>query len=111
MTRTIDIVFSDMPGPIHPSIFIEVERDGHSISCGEWVDRNDGTWALRIPDHEAIREEVIRLAKESIAGQERNVLSVHPAAKDALRSENWALQILRAQLARVLAPLGFDLLK
>jgi hypothetical protein len=46
----IDIVFANPPGPT-PGRFVEVEdSQGHSISVGEWVQRPDGKWALRIPD-------------------------------------------------------------
>lgn len=45
----IDIVFSGPPDHVAPT-FIEVEDAmGWSITFGEWVDRKDGTWALRIP--------------------------------------------------------------
>ncbi len=62
--KTIDIVF-DGP-PAHESgRFIEVEDDaGNSISIGEWVARNDGYWALRIPDY----REVQALFNELAAG-------------------------------------------
>lgn len=44
----IDIVFDGPSGPESPR-FIEVENDsGHSIRFGTWVDRGDGTWAIRI---------------------------------------------------------------
>ena len=49
LTRTIDIVF-DGPCGHESGRFIEVEQDGKSIRVGEWVDRKDGTWALRIPN-------------------------------------------------------------
>lgn len=44
----IDIVF-DGP-PAHKSgRFIEVEdANGHGMSVGEWIRRNDGYWVLRI---------------------------------------------------------------
>jgi hypothetical protein len=44
----MDIVFDGPPG--HESgRFVEVEdQSGHSISVGEWRDRGDGLWALRI---------------------------------------------------------------
>lgn len=44
----IDIVF-DGP-PAHESgRFVEVENpDGASINVGEWIDRGNGLWALRI---------------------------------------------------------------
>ena len=45
----IDIVFDRPPGPEAPRL-LEVEDDhGRSISYGEWVERDDGHWALRIP--------------------------------------------------------------
>lgn len=44
----IDIVF-DGPPDHHAPQFIEVEdATGHSIRFGEWVERADGSWALRI---------------------------------------------------------------
>lgn len=43
----VDIVFDGPPGPEGPR-FVEAERDGRSVRIGEWVDRGDGTWALRI---------------------------------------------------------------
>ena len=46
----IDIVFDGPPGPISGR-FIEVEDStGASIAYGEWIDRKDGTWALRMVD-------------------------------------------------------------
>lgn len=49
MSEYINIVFDGPPG--HESgRFVEVENDsGKSISIGEWIDRKDGYWALRIP--------------------------------------------------------------
>ena len=47
----IDIVFDGPPGPV-TGRFVEVENErGASIRVGEWVERDDGYWALRIPDH------------------------------------------------------------
>lgn len=44
----IDIVFDGPPGPVSGR-FVEVEdEDGKGIRIGEWVDRGDGNWALRI---------------------------------------------------------------
>ncbi len=44
----IDIVFDGPPGHI-AGRFVEVEnQDGHSISVGEWIERDDGYWVLRI---------------------------------------------------------------
>ena len=43
----VDIVFDGPPGP-EAGRFVEVERDGKSISAGEWVKREDGYWVLRL---------------------------------------------------------------
>jgi len=42
-----DIVFDGPPGP-EAGRFVEVERDGKSISVGKWLKREDGLWILRI---------------------------------------------------------------
>lgn len=45
----IDIVFDGPPAP-EAGRFVEVEdAEGRSIDLGGWMERNDGTWALRIP--------------------------------------------------------------
>lgn len=56
MTDHIDIVF-DGP-PAHESgRFVEVEdASGKSINVGEWIDRGNGLWALRLPTREAAVE-------------------------------------------------------
>ena len=47
-TRPINIVF-DGPPSHESGRFIEVETDdGKGISAGEWIERDDGLWALRI---------------------------------------------------------------
>jgi hypothetical protein len=59
MTEYVDIVFSGPPGHEDPR-FIEVEDDrGQSISFGEWVERPDGYWALRIRKDAVIEEHYI----------------------------------------------------
>lgn len=47
----VNIVFSRPPGDPDAE-FVEVETDdGHSVRVGEWTQRPDGLWALRItPD-------------------------------------------------------------
>lgn len=48
----IDIVFSGPPSRQAPE-FIEVENEERkSISFGEWMQRDDGYWVLRIPRDE-----------------------------------------------------------
>jgi len=49
MSDYIDIVFDGPPGPEGPR-FVEVEDEqGRSIKVGEWLQRPDGYWVLRIP--------------------------------------------------------------
>ncbi len=46
--QAINIVFDGPPAP-EGGRFVEVETDdGHSISIGQWLERSDGYWALRI---------------------------------------------------------------
>ena len=48
MKRAINVIFDGPPS--HDSgRFVEVETDdGKSIGVGEWIERPDGLWALRI---------------------------------------------------------------
>jgi len=48
MADHIDIVFDGPPGP-EGNRFIEVEdASGRSIALGEWIERQDRRWVLRI---------------------------------------------------------------
>ena len=48
MSEFMDIVFDRGPGPIPPQ-FVEIENDErNSIRFGEWVQRDDFWWVLRI---------------------------------------------------------------
>ena len=48
MDQPINIIFDGPPAP-ESGRFIEVETDdGRSINAGEWTQREDGLWALRI---------------------------------------------------------------
>jgi hypothetical protein len=45
----IDVVFSGPPGPAGECCFVEVEDEaGVSIKVGEWIQRPDGYWVLRL---------------------------------------------------------------
>lgn len=47
MNDYLDVVFTGPPD--EEAKLVEVESpDGKSVALGEWVDRGDGTWALRI---------------------------------------------------------------
>jgi hypothetical protein len=47
-TATVDFVFDGPPGP-EAGRFVEVEVEGKSIRLGEWSQRVDGYWVLRVP--------------------------------------------------------------
>ncbi len=48
MDNYIDIVFDGPPGP-EAGRFVEVENPMRaSISVGEWIERDDGYWVLRL---------------------------------------------------------------
>lgn len=53
----VDIVFSLPPDHRSPR-FIEVEDvQGRSVRLGNWVNRGDGTWALRITEADFVAAE------------------------------------------------------
>ena len=56
-TKYVDIVFDGPPAP-ESGRFIEVEDEaGASIALGEWIEREDGYWVLRIESRACILEE------------------------------------------------------
>lgn len=56
MAGFIDIVFSAPPGPGNDCLFIEVEDErGAAMKFGEWTERPDGNWALRVTSEEMER--------------------------------------------------------
>lgn len=57
MSEYIDVVF-DGPPSHESGRFVEVEdAQGRSINFGEWVERADGYWCLRIPDSRELEAE------------------------------------------------------
>ena len=64
MNQPINIIF-DGPPSHESGRFVEVETDdGKSINAGEWIERADGFWALRITSlHEEARMKDIRIAQ------------------------------------------------
>jgi hypothetical protein len=47
--QAINVIFDGPPAP-EAGRFVEVEDDaGRSLRIGEWLQRPDGLWALRIP--------------------------------------------------------------
>jgi hypothetical protein len=65
--KFIDIVFDGPPGP-NPGRFVEVENEsGESICAGEWIDRGDGMWVLRVqvavaPDQTVVSRGALQVA-------------------------------------------------
>jgi hypothetical protein len=65
--KFIDIVFDGPPGA-NPGRFVEVENEsGESICAGEWIDRGDGMWALRVqvavaPDQTVVSRGALQVA-------------------------------------------------
>ena len=61
--EAVDIVFDGPPGPV-AGRFVEVESPpGKGINFGEWVERADGYWVLRIAkppagDAELVEDEI-----------------------------------------------------
>lgn len=54
VSKFVDIVF-DGPPSHEAGRFVEVENEqGHSIRFGEWLQRDDGFWALRIQQEQAV---------------------------------------------------------
>jgi len=54
--QAINIIFDGPPGP-SSGRFIEVETDsGWSLNVGEWIERPDGLWALRIEQPQPITD-------------------------------------------------------
>lgn len=46
--EAINVIFDGPPAP-EGGRFVEVEDErGNSIKVGEWIDRGDGTWSLKI---------------------------------------------------------------
>lgn len=64
--KHIDIVFDGPPGP-EAGRFVEVEIGNdtdhyYSMRFGEWIDRGDGYWVLRLTN-ETLRHALKRLAQ------------------------------------------------
>lgn len=76
----IDVVFDGPPGPVSGR-FVEAEdATGKSINAGEWIDRGNGLYALRIPQSKlaAKSEDPSPLADPaSLAGLRCEEASIH----------------------------------
>lgn len=103
-----DVVFDGPPGKVSGR-FVEVENAaGHSIgSVGEWVDRGDGTWALRIDATHPLE----RMLRE----QRELQLVMPPAGRDPAELEgedrtsfiSWNVLALTDELHELLDEVGW----
>ena len=69
MAEHVDIVFDGPPGP-ESGRFIEAEdANGNSIRFGEWIERPDGRWVLRITaaDFQKLRYRIVDVAEVQAA--------------------------------------------
>lgn len=89
MSAYVDVVFDGPPSPPRPGRFVEAEDStGRGVKAGEWIDRGDGNWALRIPSgvdgeaHEALRDALSVLVALKRGPRDEN----YQSAKD----EAWA---------------------
>lgn len=83
----IEIVFTGAPAAVSGR-FVEVENpQGASISVGEWIDRGDGFWALRIPY--ASRPVVPAPTEASVIGGAAVALRSAMAALDPHEGGDW----------------------
>jgi hypothetical protein len=63
--QTINLIFDGPPAP-ESGRFVEVETDdGYSISLGQWLERPDGYWTLRIEKVHIPSPEVINRADKA----------------------------------------------
>ena len=91
---TLDIVFDGPPGP-EGGRFVEVENSkGQSVSVGQWLQRKDGYWALRI-DVTTPERVVTGVRPEMVAPYGRSTLeraSEIEADFYALKAQEWAVE-------------------
>ncbi len=69
MEKCSYILFDKSPGRESPG-FIEAEREGSSINCGDWEEQDDGLWRLylnRLPELIEMEVEVERLREERLS--------------------------------------------
>ena len=97
----VDIVFDGPPGP-ESGRFVEVEdANGRGFRLGEWVERSDGLWALRIPNltaREADVEMQMQAVRRALVRDNRdktNTIRELQARVDELQEELHATDVAR----------------
>lgn len=97
MSKYIDIVF-DGPPSSETGRFVEVENDqGASIKLGEWVDRGDGYWALRV-NQTIISPEAVSAGAMAVGDYSKKVGLLYASTSDMIAAAlEAAVPILQAQ--------------
>lgn len=66
--KFIDIVFDGPPDAEGPR-FVEAEdENGHGIRCGEWLQRPDGEWVLRVSPMFVYRKPMTNIQRGILVG-------------------------------------------
>ena len=98
--RTLDIGFDGPPGPVAPRFVEVVTLDGHGVNAGEWRDRGDGFWALRI---EWRNSEKLPVGLQDAWDASRNVLAARVEAwcrrLETEREEDFVIRQMKRDLA------------
>lgn len=101
----IDVVF-DGPPSHESGRFVEVENpDGASVNAGEWINRENGLWALRIglsaPPDASAREAMRDATREMIsANPEAARLEMADMARELRELREFARALLRESEAK-----------
>lgn len=83
---TLDIVFDGPPGAV-AGRFVEVENgEGQSVSVGQWLQRPDGYWVLRLDADAALSTMLAELDEErkKLADARAEYMLVESALVDAM---------------------------
>ena len=106
MSDHVDIVFDGPPGP-ESGRFVEVEdANGRGFRLGEWVERSDGLWALRIPNltaREADVEMQMQAVRRALVRDNRDktaIIRELQARVDELQEELHATDVARLKAER-----------
>ena len=88
----VDVVFDGPPGP-ESGRFVECEDGrGQSACIGEWLQRDDGMWTLRIPFQNPCKAELeARIARLQIVAEAAEKLCTGRAS---FCSEDWAKAVI-----------------
>jgi len=121
VSEHLDVVFTAPPGPGNEAVFVELERDGRSVTAGQWLTDEDGFARLRLTrsdlpgpasedvlDREDLSERIAyQLADET--HQHLCACDAYPASCKFYRRDDLAGQIgftLVDDVLRVLTELG-----